>query len=478
MRDRVLKTIEDYELLSRGDRCILAISGGADSMALLHVLFSLREELGIELRALHVHHGLRGAEADRDADWVQESCKRLGIPCAMKYVKVKEYVRETGTSVEEGARILRYRALNEAAEAWDEEVRESIRTGSDGSTREAEVFGAKIAVAHNLNDDAETILMQMARGSGLKGLGGINRKNGRIIRPLIRIRRDEIEEYLTGIGVSWVTDSTNLDDEYTRNRIRHRVLPELEAGVNTGAAEHIAAAGELIAQAYEYISSSAESLIEEKAVFIRDPQEPESICGCRFPAAELKALPEVMRSTVMLELLSRISKTRKDISAVHVRDAVALIYKDTGKYITLPYRLRVRHEYDDICIEKAVKRELSGAVSENFRTRVIPYHGETVPTGKYTKWFDYDKISLPVEFRCRRPGDYITLNGTGRKSVASYMTDCKIPADRRDSIPIAADGSNVLWIVGYRIGEEYKVTGQTRNVLEIRYNADKGESDG
>ncbi len=555
-------------------------------MALLYVLCSLRDELGISLRAVHVHHGLRGAEADRDAAWVQESCARLNVPCEVRYVDVREYVGRTGTSVEEGARILRYEALFAAARAWEEEKAANAFNGQDvsdkcpPSTGQSALNGTydkshvKIAVAHNLNDNAETILMQMARGSGLRGIGGIAAVNGRIIRPLLCVKRSEIEEYLTKTGISWVTDSTNLDDEYTRNRIRHRVLPELEAGVNSAAAEHIAAAGEMISQAYEYIRDNAQRLVREYAVceedlhkgasfgkdrqneighaaegrIVRDSDDAQSSDSmtCRFPVDVLRGQPQILRGTIVLMLIERICGTRKDISSVHVADIISLIDKETGKRIMLPYGLVARREYGFIYIEryqentqlkpprankahKADKsdkayeennaKELLGSstsdedtqkntvksdtskvsadtemnisgditadvmcdgtdISTHFSTRILPYNGESVPVGEYTKWFDYDKISNSVAFRCRQPGDYIMLGGTGHKSVAAYMTDRKIPAARRDSIPMAADGSHIMWIVGYRISEAYKVTQTTKKVLEIRYIADEGETDG
>jgi tRNA(Ile)-lysidine synthase len=497
MQIKVLKTIEENGLLSRGDRCILAVSGGADSMALLYVLSSLKDRLAIDLRAVHVHHGLRGAEADRDAEWVKLNCDKLGIACEVRYVDVKSYVRETGYSVEEAARILRYRKLRDAAAMWDSETVQGVCSGNAADTGGAQTecgcmpqppqpqrAPAKIAVAHNLQDDAETILMQMSRGSGLKGLGGIRERNGQIIRPLLHIKRCEIEEYLTNLGVSWVTDSTNLDDEYTRNRIRHRVLPELESGVNSAAAEHIAQAGRLISQAYDYICVDAEKLIDKYAGVYEDGAgtvSAQSHPACRFPVEVLMSQPPIMRSTVIMLLLGRVCGTSKDISAVHIEDAVSLIDKENGKYIMLPYGLRARREYGDIILEKdggacGLKEEKDGSAGgsqepgQHFTMRVFSYSGEPVPTGEYTKWFDYDKINTSVVFRCRKPGDYIALGKTGRKSVASYMTDRKIPNNERDRIMLAADGDHIMWIVGYRISEAYKVTETTVNVLEIICN--------
>jgi tRNA(Ile)-lysidine synthase len=485
MKKRVLKTIETYGLLSRGDRCILAVSGGADSMALLYVLSSLREELGIELRTVHVHHGLRGAEADRDAAWVEENCAGLDVPCEVRYVDVKSYVQKTGGSVEEAARILRYRELYDAADSWDEQTSRETddRVGAPAYSRPA-----RIAVAHNLEDDAETILMQMARGSGLKGLGGISAENGRIIRPFLHIKRRELEDYLNGLGIPWVTDSTNLDDDYTRNRVRHRILPELESGVNSAAAQHIAAAGELISQAYEYICAQAEKLIEEHADVCKADADIEEIprygrgpengrVRCRFPADVLQSQPQIMRSTVIMLLLERVCGTRKDISAVHINDITSLTEKETGKYVMLPYGLRAGREYGYICIERYDGKDADDMCCEEcgqdlaslFRTRIFAYSGETVPAEEYTKWFDYDKINVSVTFRWRTPGDYIQLGKTGRKSIAAYMTDRKIPAGERDRIPLAADGDHIMWIVGYRISEAYKVTETTTNVLEIMF---------
>ena len=347
------------------------------------------------------------------------------------------------------------------------------------------------------------------------------------------------------------------------------MLPELEAGVNSAAAEHIAAAGEMISQAYEYIRGNAQRLVREYAVceedlhkgasFGKDEQnetghaadgrivsdsddaQSSDSMTCRFPVDVLRGQPQILRGTIVLMLIERICGTRKDISSVHVADIISLIGKETGKRIMLPYGLAARREYGFIYIEKhqenaqlklsgridqesktieavkskktlksgtndvskheiTVRPSATGAsadvetnipgdsstdrergsddISRHFRTRILPYNGESVPVGEYTKWFDYDKISNSVAFRCRQPGDYIMLGGTGHKSVASYMTDRKIPAACRDSVPMAADGSHIMWIVGYRISEAYKVTQTTKNVLEIRYIADEGETDG
>ena len=199
MYQAVKEAITENHMLSAGDRCIAAVSGGADSTGLLHVLAGMRAGLGISLRAVHVNHGLRGDEAARDADFVRNECEKLGVPFRLMAVDVPGYQKERRLSTEEAARILRYRALEEAAMDWEQE--------------EAGGGPVKIALAHNREDNAETIVMQLARGSGLRGTGGIAPVRGRVIRPLLDVTRAEIEKYLTANRIRWVTDSTNLDDE-------------------------------------------------------------------------------------------------------------------------------------------------------------------------------------------------------------------------------------------------------------------------
>ena len=217
--EKVLKTVQENNMLSTGDMVLLGVSGGADSVCLLCVLKELFE--GLDITVLHLHHGIRGAEADRDAEFVRELCKKHGAEFILVKRDIPAFAKERGLSEEEAGRIARYEEFEKAAK-------------ERGIT--------KIAVAHNMNDAAETFIHNLCRGTGLAGLIGIAPVSGNIIRPLISVSRAEIEEYLKEKGESFVTDSTNLSGEYTRNRIRNTVIPEL-AGINPKAAEHIALAG-------------------------------------------------------------------------------------------------------------------------------------------------------------------------------------------------------------------------------------------
>ncbi len=224
------RTILDYirrnRLFSPGDRVIVALSGGADSVCLLVVLNELKEVLGLELKAVHVHHGLRGKEADRDSDYAGKLSETLGVPFACVRVDAALYAREHGMSVEEAGRHLRYQIFEKELLGFS---------------------GTKIAVAHHRDDQAETILYNLFRGTGLKGLGGMRPVRDKIVRPLLSVGREEILAYLAEKGISYCEDSTNAQTDYVRNRIRSRILPEIREQVNRRAGENILHAGEMAA---------------------------------------------------------------------------------------------------------------------------------------------------------------------------------------------------------------------------------------
>lgn len=241
MRKQTEEFIRKQALFEPGSQILAAVSGGADSVCLLYLLCQIREEWDLELRGFHIHHGLRGQEADRDERFTAELCNRLDIPYGFRHVDVKALVQETGLSWEEGARNLRYQVLEEEAVKWEIQSKKTV----------------KIAVAHHGDDNAETILHNLFRGSGLKGLGGILPVRGRIVRPLLTAGRKEILNYLEKEGVSYCQDSTNQWEGYTRNRLRHNIIPLICSQVNERGPEHILQAAKRISQADEYLEKQA-----------------------------------------------------------------------------------------------------------------------------------------------------------------------------------------------------------------------------
>lgn len=437
--------ITGHHMLHPGDRVVVGVSGGADSLCLLHVLSCLKESLSIELRAVHVHHGLRGTEADRDAAFTETVCEDLAIKCYVEWIHVDEEAKARGISVEEAGRLARYRILEAAAETWE---------GEYPGER------VKIAVAHHKADSVETILLNLFRGSGLKGLSGISPLRGRIIRPLLWAGKEEILDYLKEESLNYVTDSTNAENEYARNRIRNQILPLITSEINAGAAENILRAGSLIEKADAYFEKRAEEWLE-----LWDDQK----TGC-LPVQELIWEEEIVRGYIIRRELLRLSCPLKDITAGHIEDVLSLLQKQTGKQICLPDGILARREYDKliIVIGKECGEEKPNCLPK-MKTQVFSLDKQKkIPKNQYTKWFDYDKIENTLAIRFRQTGDYITLPGGKKKTVKSFMIDEKIPASQRGNIALLAEGNHIIWIIGYRISDYYKITEHTERILEIQ----------
>ncbi len=454
MRKTVGKFIEEYKMMEPGDKVIAAVSGGADSICLLHLLNEMKEELDIELKVVHVHHGLRGHEADRDAAFVEEEAGRLKVPCTVIHRNVAEYAKVRGLSVEEAGRILRYQALEEEADRWG---------------------CAKIAVAHHREDQAETILHNLFRGSGLKGLCGMAAVRGAVIRPLLCVGRTEILDYLGEQGLSYCEDSTNESVDYTRNRLRHQLIPEICGQINAGAVKHIVNAGKMMSLADQYLESQAEEIWSRYGVEEannRSLKEGEGVRRCGIEAEILKHQPEILKGYIVKKMLGLCAGSVKDITFVHIEQVYELAEKETGKRISLPYGLEAGKRYGMIWVSAA--GDFEKPQEKTLRLSHFPYKkDQEIPENRYTKWFDYDTIKSTLSVRTRQTGDYITLKDGKRKTVKAYMIDEKIPREERDKILLLAEGHHILWIVGYRISEYYKITEHTRQILQVQ--ADGGE---
>lgn len=452
MLKKVRNYIMEYLMLQPGERVIAALSGGADSVCLLSVLKELSDMtdgLKLELKAIHVHHGLRGAEADRDGAYAGELCRRLGIPFAMVCRDVAGYAGEHGLSTEEAGRILRYEALQAEADAWG---------------------AKKIALAHHKDDNAETILHHLLRGSGLRGLGGMRPVQGNRIRPLLCAGREEIEEYLAERGLGWCEDSTNASCDYTRNRIRNQVMPLLKECVNERAVENILRAGEVFSEADAYLDGVA------RRVWVQAGRM--EYGAPHIPLTMLLDQEPIIRTYLYRHMLKLLGCGTKDLTSRHYRLMDSLLGCGAGGRCDLPGGLSAARGYEDFCIEKkAAVGKAEGDVYKklHFETFSRQNKGE-FPKNQYTKWFDYDRIKSTLSVRNRQPGDYITLAGGGTKTLHRYMIDEKIPRELRDRITVLAEGNHVLWIVGYRIGEYYKITEDTKTILQV--TADGGEEHG
>lgn len=451
MYQKVKAYVKKWHMLQKEDSVIAGISGGADSVCLLFMLLKLQKELGFALMAVHVNHGIRGAEAERDEAYVKRLCRQWNVRLKVYRENVPAYAKEHGMTEEEAGRDIRRTCFCKVLKEWG---------------------GTKIALAHHENDNVETLLWNLCRGTGIRGLGGIAPVNDVWIRPLLCVKRREIESYLKKRGISYCTDTTNADRRYMRNRIRMDVIPYLEDCVNTESVSHMGKTMERMYELEQYI-------LEEVG------QYKESCTGWKnsrriIRQTEYTKIPKALRDNVLHEILCETAGRRKDIEEVHVQMLRDLFTKQVGKRIDLPYGVTAIRTYEGVRFEKNIpEASYAGDENELFSIRVFDREpgNVTFPEKIYTKWFDYDIIKSTVKIRHKQPGDYITIDKNGStQSLKKYFVNVKVPREDREKIWLAADGSHILWIIGYRQNQAYQVTDKTRRILEIEFNG--GEEDG
>ncbi len=466
--NKVLNYIQKNRMLPEGARVVVGFSGGGDSTALLTVLDRLRPLLKIELFAIHINHLIR-SEAVEDEDFCRAFCKERGISFVSRSVDIPLMAKEKALTEEEAGRNARYEAFSSYAK---------------------EIFADYIAVAHHQNDVAETLLMNLLRGSGLHGGAAIRPVRDNVVRPLLCVTRGEIEEFLKENEISFCTDKTNLESIHTRNFLRNEILPELKDRVNDRAIQHLCAAAASFDKADEYIRDVAREAFLKKVSCSED--------GVSAEVKELLSEKEIIRENIVLMMFEELVKNRKDIGASHVEAVLDLLKSEDGQAsVDLPYGLCAKRTYgkleiskkgnqteaiETVTIKPSVGEETEILIPGLGRAKlsVFSYDKQTeVPTWTYTKWLDYDRIQ-EVSFRTRRGDDRISISqgdAVHQKLLSKFMTDEKIPKDKRDEMVIVADGNNVLWVPGYRISASCKVSEATRYILEIRID-DGGMSNG
>lgn len=477
----MLKKVRDYiiewDMIHPGDRLILGLSGGRDSVCLFHVLRKLGPEMGFSFSAVHVNHGIRGEEAGRDEQFAEALCERYGIPLRIVRASVPELAAEKNLSLEEAGRLLR-------REVFEEECR---------------LEGAqKIALAHHKNDVAETVLFNIARGSGIGGLSSLRPVRERYIRPLLGVTRGEIDRFLSENGYGFVEDSTNADVSYSRNRIRNDILPMFMQFVNARTVDHLAGLSETAARTADFLAEEVSRCVSEYSGRPGDAcSDGEVLISDLLFEKEAAILQELS----VREAAGRMAGTFVDIDRRHVTAILGLYGRKAGKRICLPYSMEAVRTGSGILIRKSLKkegpedsgdarsvREADEAVEQGeknipiplripgvttagdicFRCDLAPDCGEPIPQNMYTKWFDYDKINGILEIRVRKKGDYMVISPSGhRKKFSDLLIDRKIPREKRDEIPLICAGAEVLWAVGIRSGESCRVDETTKTVLRI-----------
>lgn len=500
---KVQAFVEKHHMLSPGDRVIAGISGGADSVCLLFVLLQLSKELAFKVHVVHVNHGIR-AEAGEDAAYVQTLCRQYDLPFTLVEADVRTRADREKRSEEETGRLVRYEAFEKVC---------------------AQVGGTKIAVAHNANDQAETMLFHLFRGSGLSGMGGIRPVRDRIIRPLLCVERREIEAYLSEKQISYCHDVTNEADEYVRNRIRHHILPYAEEQIAQGCVGHMVQTAEMLQETEDLLKRLTEQAYEK--ILIKNKK------NCRnavtnvdietytIQREQFRELDPVIGRRLIHRVLQELSPGGRDISYGHVQAVEALFEREGNAGVDLIGGIRAVRQYGAVYLERSGRsgqdtdssQEAGGAqtgsaqagpaeAAEILLSRealvrgpvsvLLPDGSELVlqvlpvveggldqgeicqnfPQNRYTKWLDYDKMESALTIRTRRAGDYLTIRDAEgqlrHKPLKAYLITEKIPAKEREQIAVIAEDNHILWLTGYRISEYYKVGRNTKRILQVQ----------
>lgn len=458
MLDKILEYIKKYNMVEPGDKIVVGVSGGADSLVLLHVLNEISPVFSLKLAVAHVHHGLRGKDADRDADFVEKICRDWQIPFYLKKVDVRELAYNWGISEEEAGRKVRY-------EFFDQVLRD--------------IKGQKIALAHHRDDQAETILYHLIRGTGPKGLQGMKPvRDGRIIRPLLQISKKEIEEYCREKGLKYRVDATNKDTVYARNRIRNVVIPYIQKHFNPNFSESLIRLGDILQEEEEFLSYYSEQMFKK---WVRVAYGEASI-----PLEFLNRCPKAIRRRIIRLAVEKLVNNMIDISYTHVEQVVNMaLYSSAGSSLDLPGNLKIRKDYEALVL------------SNDEKTCSIPFfqYPITIPGRVFIKeldieitcqrtekpdvlhkgprciYVDADKIKGSLWIRNRKDGDrFQPLGMKGTKKLKDYFIDKKVPRSQRDAIPLVVDENSIIWVAGYQLNENYKITSKTRNIIQFKIN--------
>lgn len=454
MLNTVKKNIIENNLIEEGDNVLLGFSGGPDSVFLFHCLIEIKEELSFNLYASHINHMYRGDDAMHDEDFVRDICQKYGIRLFVKRKHAGELARELKKTEEEAGRILRYGFFKENLD---------------------EVGGGKIAVAHNLNDQAETVLQRIIRGTGIDGLSAMSFKKDNIIRPMLNVSKSDVLSYLNENNYEYCIDKTNLQDIYGRNKIRLNLIPYLEENFNPNIQNTLFR----MSQTMERDKKIIEKYIEEKFNSAKLQGNTNKII---FDLNILKKMDDSELGRVIRRAVEELQGNTINLEMKHIDYAIDFIRNGTtGKKINLSQGFIIEISYNNFILNKVVENidkfqyniilnstMCIPQVNKKITSRIIKssdYNNED----KESISLDYDLIKGNVVVRNRRPGDSMIPCGmTGSKKIKDIFIDLKIPAQERDKKLIIADDDNILYVEGFRIHNNYKVSPYTNNVLNIK----------
>ena len=480
LEQKVVRFIRLHGLFAGAKRVLLAVSGGADSTALLHTLHSLRTGgvISAELVCVHVNHQLRGLAGDRDEQFVVKQAARLGLPVVTRSVDVRVYARAHRLSIETAARRLRLQALREIAETsgclW-------------------------VATGHQENDNAETLVQRLRRGTGFRGLAGIwparQLDDGRwLARPLLDVTRDEIVDYLKRRNLAWREDHTNVDPAYTRNYIRHKLLPALQRESQGSLVEELSDLSASARRLYERVQRDARAAMSQWA-----QTRAEEIA---LASSHLSSLPELVAVELVRQILVQLGCGEQNLTHDHYRGIMQLTRSLNAPVIALPGGYTARREGETIILSRPAPRscrvglvpplpldpvtiqipgrtqfgdwQIEASVLTAEQLTIVQIKRDKTP---FCEYLDLDQVRPPVVVRPRRTGDkFRPLGLKGEKRLGKFLTAAKAPRDVRRQILVFADREKIIWVCPVRIGEPTRITNQTQRILMLKVTHDDSSS--
>jgi tRNA(Ile)-lysidine synthase len=458
--DQVKRTIDRYHLLEQGDRLIVGVSAGVDSMVLLHLLNAWREVFDLSLIVAHVNHGLRPIESEKEAELVQNEAARFGLPFEYGQFNVKEFQKTGGLSPQDAARRIRFHFFHDLLQKHRAQ---------------------KIALGHHADDQVETVLLRLIRGSGLQGLKGmLPIREGKVIRPLLEVWREKIQSFAIEKKIPFLSDSSNLKKDYLRNRIRLALIPLMEREYQANLKEILLRTSNILREENDYLEKGAEAAYQKVVQKERDTLS--------FKFSEYQSLHQAIQWRVIKKILGRVYDWGMAVEEREWSDVQKIYQKlhqsSPSFLLELPYGAWIEKRYDMVLLGKGkvkpfppfevglispgrtfieeIGREV--VIEETNRNKFENYHGPP-----NTALMDYGTLQFPLKMRNFRPGDrFYPLGVKGTQKLKNFFIDHKVPKFERPKVPLLVSGEMIAWIVGYRIDERVKVTEKTKKVLVVK----------
>lgn len=460
IKERFLKYIEDNSLINKDDGIVIGLSGGPDSVCLLHLLCSVKEELNLKLAAAHINHMIRGEEADGDEEYSRQLCEKFDVDFFALRKDVEGYAKEKGMSSETAGRKVRYDFFNEVLK----------KKGY-----------SKIATAHNANDQAETILLRIMRGTGLDGLAGIPvKRENKYIRPILFMKREEVEEYCKKNNLEPRIDATNLEKLYSRNKVRLDIIPYMKENFNKDVVEAINRMALLLQDDNKFIVEEVNKVYKEYCIEKTDKV---------IIQKEVFNKNSAIIGRIIRKSIKKVNGNQYDVESKHIKEIENIQKVSTNKTVDLPYGIFAENVYGDIHIKlkkfiKSNKYDELVYEKELIDEETIEFNGYTfsfkvlnnIENIQFTKnncikYFNYDKINGNIIIRQRKNGDKMNPFGMkGNKKLKDIFIDMKVPKEERELIPVIQFGDDIAWLVSLKLSNKFRVTNDTRKILKIEFS--------